>query len=123
MAYRVTAEEVKQIIDTDLTEEEVDPFIQSANVLVTSVMTSSGASDDLLSEIEKWLSAHFVAIRDPRLKQIKIGEITESYYGTSGQGLNHTPYGQQVLMLDYTGSFSNLGKRKASFNVIKEDWS
>lgn len=119
---RVTVEEVRKIIDTDITDNEIQAFIATANSLVDSVLPNQGISEELLIEIEKWLSAHFVSIKDPRLRQLRIGEVTETYYGRGGEGLNHTPYGQQVLLLDYTGSFANLGKRKASFNVVKEKW-
>ena len=64
---RATEAEVKEIIETDRTDEQVTPFLKAANLLVTDVLTGLGYSDDLLKEIERWLAAHFVAIRDPRM--------------------------------------------------------
>lgn len=119
MTHRVTQEEVKAIIPTEI--EDISPFIQTAHVLLNKTLASE-TDDELLKEIEKWLSAHYVAIADPRVRQIKIGDVTETYYGRSGEGLSHTPYGQQVLALDTTGSFALLSKTKASFGVIKEKW-
>lgn len=116
---RVTSEEVKEIIDTEL--EDLSSFIQTAHLMVNKVL-SSETDEDYLKEIEKWLSAHFVAIRDPRVRVIKVGETSETYFGKSGEGLSASPYGQQVLSLDITGAFANASKSKASFGIIKEDW-
>jgi len=117
---RVTGAEVLAIIDTELTAIEVAPFITVANIIVTNQLTGEHSAD-LLKEIERWLAAHFVAIRDPRAKTEKTGDASTSYYGEAGKGFDHTPYGQQVLALDTTGILASLGKRKAEFRSIDLD--
>ena len=117
---RVTNAEVKEIIDTELTEAQVAPFVEIANLIVTDRLTGEH-STALLKEIERWLAAHFAAIRDPRAKSEKTADASATYYGNAGLGLNHTPYGQQVLAMDTTGILASLGKRKASFRTIDLD--
>lgn len=118
MANRCTGVEVKEILDTILTENEIIPFITASNVTVTAMLSGSGLSSAQLKEIERWLAAHFAAIRDPRISDEKTEEAGATYHGKSDMGLDHTPYGQQVKLLDTTGIMTNLGKRKASVEVL-----
>lgn len=118
MANRCTGVEVLEIIDTTLTENQIAPFITAANVTVTNILSGSGLSSATLKEIERWLAAHFAAIRDPRISREEAEEAEATYHGKSDMGLDHTPYGQQVKLLDTTGTMTNLGKRKASVEVL-----
>jgi len=114
MATRATEAEVKAIIDTDRTVEQVTPFLKVANLLVTDMLTDQEYSDSLLKEIERWLAAHFVAIRDPRTVREKIGEAEDTYQGKFGEGLSGTSYGQQVMLLDYKGVLAEITAAKGS---------
>lgn len=118
---RATEAEVKEIIDTTLTDEQVKPFLTAANLLVTDVLSKEGYGDAILKEIERWLAAHFVAIRDPQMAKEKIGDVNATYHGKSGLGLNHTPYGQQVMILDHHGKLAEISSSKgpAEVKVIK----
>ena len=118
MANRCTGVEVKEILDTALTENQIAPFITAANLTVTNILSGKGLSSATLKEIERWLAAHFAAIRDPRISREKTEEAEALYHGKSDMGLDHTPYGQQVRLLDTTGAMTNLGKRKASVEVL-----
>lgn len=118
MANRCTGIEVKEILDTTLTENEVAPFIIASNATVTAILGSSGLSTAQLKEIERWLAAHFAAIRDPRISREKTEGAEAIYHGKSNMGLDHTPYGQQVKLLDTTGTMTNLGKKKALVEML-----
>lgn len=117
MANRATEAEVKEIIDTDLTTEQVAPFLITANVMVTSVLSDEGYGDSLMKEIEQWLAAHFVAIRDPRIAKEKIDDADATYQGKFGEGLRHTSYGQQVLILDFHGRLAEIASSKGPIEV------
>lgn len=117
MATRATEAEVKEIIDTDRTAEQVTPFLKAANLLITDVLTDQGYGVDLLKEIERWLAAHFVAIRDPRTVREKIGDAEDTYQGKFGEGLSGTSYGQQVMLLDYKGVLAEITKAKGSAEI------
>lgn len=114
---RVTSDEVKQIISTTL---DPTPFIEAANVVVNDRLASESLSVSTLKEIERWLSAHFLAIRSPQKKSQSIDGASETYVlpPVSAEGLKSTPYGQQVLLLDSSGVLTSLGKKKAYFNAI-----
>lgn len=116
MAARVTAEEVKQVIETDLTD--LSGQIASANVMVTALLGSSSLDSAHLKEIERWLAAHFVALKSLQEDTVKLGPIeVKNFTGNKDLGLNQTQWGQQVLFLDTTGAFASLGGKQASFKV------
>lgn len=115
---RVTATEVKGIIDTELTNEAIAVYIESASVLVDSVLGTGTSA--LLKEIERWLSAHMLATtKERQAKSEEADGAKVVYSGYYGDKLSSTTYGQQVLMLDITGKFANLGKRKAMIFAVK----
>ena len=116
MANRVSDSEVKEIIDTDT--DDIAPFIKVANILVTAKLGGQGLSDDQLKEIERWLAAHFVSMRDPRIMSEKTGEASVTYYGKSGLGLDGSQYGQTVKILDTTGILSSIGKMAVKLDVM-----
>ena len=117
MTVRVTATEVKAILDTALDDSVVEVFIDAANLVVTDILGSSTVlSDDQLKEIERWLTAHMIAsTRDPQAASEKTGEANIKYQGVTGKGLDATFYGQQVKLLDTSGILEgSTGKRKAT---------
>jgi len=114
---RTTDSAVKAILDTQL---NTMPFIQTASVLVTTYLVPQGLPESLLAEIECWLAAHLVVIREPRTHQTRLGETAITYDTPQlGLGLESTPYGQTVLTLDVSGTLATLAKAPlpASFAV------
>jgi hypothetical protein len=117
MAARVTQQDVEAILDTDISD--LSPFITAANLTVTKMLSGEDLSDDQLKEIERWLAAHFASIRDPRISAEKTGDAQVTYHGRSDLGLNFTPYGQQVKLLDTTGNLARLGMRRPKFQTVR----
>lgn len=123
---RVTGSEVQEIIDVSAdvltATPDLTPYITAANLLVTDLLGSSTLSSDTLKEIERWLSAHFVAIRDPRRASEKAGSVGESYQYKLGLRLSVTTYGQQAILLDTTGTLADVdengGKRSAQVKAL-----
>lgn len=118
MAYRTTDEAVRGIIELD-DDFDTDPFIETANMVVTDNCTSSGYSDEKLELIERWVSAHFCCVRDPRTRMESVKGITETFEGTSGQKFSSTRYGQQALILDNAGNLKALDKGAGGKPTIK----
>ncbi len=114
---RATEAEVKAIIDTELTEEQVSPYLRTAAVYLDDVLANEGYGEAMLTEIETWYAAHLVAIRDPRVKSESEGDKSTSYHGSSGMGLEHTPYGQQVLRLEHKGILATIDKGQGDAEV------
>ena len=108
--WRVTEAEVEAIIDYDDTIE-LDPFIEVANQLVTELCTDSDYADSRLTEIERWLSAHFYHIRDQHVSAERAGEVGVNYQYKVDLHFNQTKYGQMALLLDTAGNLAQLNKR------------
>lgn len=115
---RVKIHDVKNIIDTGLGDEDIGAFINVAHRVVVDRLTGQGVSEDTLFEIERWLSAHFLAIRDRQVESEKIGnEYSAKYQGKTGMFLSATLYGQMAQDLDTSGKLKEAGKAKANFDV------
>lgn len=118
---RVTAPEVKEILDTNLSDPVIDTFINAANLTVTEILgDDTTLSSDQKKEIERWLTAHLVACTRQQQKQSeKLGEAAVTYQGQTGKGLDATFYGQQVKVLDTTGKIAaRIGKKAVKIHAI-----
>jgi hypothetical protein len=117
---RTTASEVKEIIDTDLSDTIVNAYISGATALVDKVLEDdTEISDDLAEEIERWLAAHMIAAtRERQLESASAGSASAKFQGVTGKGLESTLYGQMVLSLDPTGRFASLGLKRAVMTAI-----
>lgn len=120
MATRTTATEVKQIIDTDLSDTIVDAYITAANAVVTEVLGSDTTiTDTLKEEIERWYAAHLIAVsRERQLVKGEAGPASATYAGAFGAGLKGSTYGQQVEAMDSTGKMAALSRKSASFSAV-----
>ncbi len=122
MGFRITPGEVQAIIDTDVSEFE--PFIQAAENVVTAIVVPAGSLSDIeLKEIERWLAAHFVAIKDQdagMIRELQVGQTIHRYGSQLGKGLEATWYGQQALALDSTLALSTVGQKQAEFRVVTD---
>lgn len=110
MANRTTENAVNAILDTSLELEDLTPFIETANIIVSARCSDSEYSDEELTEIERWLAAHLVCVKDPQIAKEKVGEGDWTYDGKTGMGLDSTRYGQQVRMIDYKGTLAEIDK-------------
>ena len=119
---RTTATNIKKIIEVDTTivpaDADFDPFIDTANEIVTEMCTGDNGpataySVTRLELIERWLAAHFYAIRDPRAKSEKAGSVGVTYQGKVDLNLAVTTYGQQAMMIDTNGGLNRLNTGKS----------
>ena len=119
MTNRIEPNEVRELITT--TKTNLVPYIDAANQLVTELLGTSAFTAARLKEIERWLAAHFIAVSESSggaVVEEETGDTRVKYKESAGENLRLSSYGMQVLMLDTTGIFANLGKRKARFDVI-----
>lgn len=111
--------DVKQIIETDLNDDIIQTYLDSACTLIDTYIGTL-LPDPLLKEIEKWLAAHFLAVsRERQPEQASAGSTSIKYQGATGLGLDATMYGQQVKLLDTTGKLSALGGTRAFIKAVK----
>ena len=121
MAVRVTAAEVKEIMDNCTTSDAiVNTLIGAASAVVDKVFTGDFTmTTAMLKEVERWLTAHMIASTLSRTtSDEKLGDAQVKYTGKWGEGLKSTPYGQMVLTLDVTGKMAKTGKMGVSVYAI-----
>ena len=116
---RTNPTSVKTVLGSDLDDPIVDSYIQVANALVTEKLGSSDLGATRLEMIERWLSAHLIAITRERFAiRETIGEASVQYAGEFGRGLDSTSYGQMVMILDTTGELSKMSKKAVRIIAI-----
>ncbi|MHA1809366.1 MAG: hypothetical protein ACTSYH_03535 [Candidatus Heimdallarchaeaceae archaeon] len=123
MALRVSPSEVKEILydlDSTVTEASIRACILAANLIVTDQL---GSSTDLSSaqkkEIERWLAAHFLSIRDPRIEREWAANVgIHMAVPKLGSGIMGTWYGQQAALLDTSGTLASIGKMTARVETL-----
>lgn len=118
---RVTVSDVKQIINTSLTDAKIITHIQVATELVDEVLSSeTSLTDQMKKWIEMYLSAHFIALSNEgnivggAVLEQEAGDTRVRYSAASVQ-LASTNYGQAAINLDTTGKLARLGKPTARF--------
>lgn len=108
---RTTATAVQGIIEHD-SNISLTPFVEAANNMVTK--HCSGVSDYSAADlelIERWLTAHFYAIRDPRASAERAGKVSQTLKSKVDLGLSVTHYGQMAMQLDWAGGLAALDQR------------
>lgn len=115
MAARTTEQDVLDIMDNALTTVQVTPYLTSANIFVTETLGGTSLSENALTEIERWLTAHFIALSKDRVSthEEASGALIK-YAGMWTTGLEATQYGQNAMMFDTTNTLANLQKGKTS---------
>uniref|UniRef100_A0A6M3IQL8 Uncharacterized protein n=1 Tax=viral metagenome TaxID=1070528 RepID=A0A6M3IQL8_9ZZZZ len=114
---RVTEQDVIKLMDTALTEEEMTPFLELANVQVTASLTGKGLGSEQLKKIELNLAACFACAKDPYVVKQTTGRHTVEYAGKFGDLLRANPYGQIALLLDTSGTLAALTTARSAAKV------
>jgi len=117
-AARTSVALVRDVISTVLADSQINAFINTAHMMVETRLGSKNLDNALLTQIETWLSAHLLSARDQRKKQTKVGDMQVTYQGETGMGLQSTIYGQQVLVLDPTGTMATTSLKRAVIQVV-----
>lgn len=117
---RVTEAQVKDIMEEEVLEKDLTPYIRTANLIVNTHL-SDVYPEELLTEVELWLTAHFASTA--RYRQIQMESVLDSKTAYDKKdnltGLESTTYGQQVNLLDYKSIISNLQKTQVFIKTIK----
>lgn len=120
MAVRTTVDDVRVIMETSLLDAVITKYIVISNHIVDEYLLAASLSDTILEEIECWLTAHLIAYTKDRTTETeKLGEAAVKYTGKFDKGLQGTPYGQMVLVLDSSGILASTGKRKAWMTAVE----
>ena len=95
-------------VDDDIWD---DVFVTTASVLVdrlVSVNDDATITDDIFTNIETYLAAHFYALRDPQYQFKSTGKAQATFQGQTGKGLDLTWWGQTAKVLDPTGLLESI---------------
>ena len=134
MAVRTTYAAVALIVEVDAEiSTDLAPFIEVASQMVTDICTDYDPAYDAtkLELIERWLAAHFYAIRDQRRDMEKAETVSRSFQYKVDLALDQTIYGQQAKIIDHLGGLAALdgrvkrGKAKVTPGVMwagTTDW-
>lgn len=115
---RITVDDLTDIFDTILTESQLSAFINTAHNLIQANLLSSGLGETILTEIHKYLAAHFASLRDLRLQKERVADVSYDYQGKTDMGFRSTLYGQMALALDTSGKLASLALKPATFLVF-----
>lgn len=122
---RTNAADVKVLLGDcgdNIDDAIVTAIIADASMVVNSVLAECTIlSDEELTGIEKWLTAHMIASSGlcRQTTEETLGEASVKYAGEWGKKMESTSFGQMVLTLDRCGAFANTGKRAATMRAIK----
>jgi len=115
------ADSVREIIETDLTDAQINAFVNIAyNVtrLISGSLGSCGGSS-MECTIMELLAAHFITLREGSAKSESVGgEWSITYRGSDGLGLDASLYGQNAKAIDCSGKLAKLGLKKAQLKSI-----
>jgi len=115
------ADSIRELIDTDLTDGQINHAINIAyNItrLVSGKLGSCGGSS-MECTLMELLAAHFITLREGSPKSESIGgEYSITYRGSDGLGLSASLYGQNALAVDCSGKLAKLGLKRAQFKSI-----
>jgi hypothetical protein len=128
MSARVSAVEVREVMDVAAELTNLTPYINLANRFTTATLASAGLIEAVLKDIELMLSCHFITLRDPRVASEGVATVSQSFQYSVGKGLEASMYGQQAMMIDTSGTLFRLNKKggtqSATFKSIihETDW-
>jgi hypothetical protein len=121
---RVTPAEVKVIVATSLADPIVQVWIDAANTVVNNNVECINGTEAELTQIELYLSAHFVAMLDPSTRgyvtKDKIANAFETEYSDPAaiaNTIDNTVYGTTANMLS-NGCLANASDRAISLCAL-----
>lgn len=118
---RTDVDQVNHIMETSLTDNQIRPIIEQANRIVTSKIGGEGLTDELLKDIETWMTAHLIALGKERQPlEERVGDIWLKFNENPAGFFNATTYGQTCLMLDTSGKLQAASMKKISFTAIQQ---
>ncbi|MFP4047483.1 MAG: hypothetical protein ACLFT4_06955 [Bacteroidales bacterium] len=116
-----TPNDIKLIIDTDMEDDDISGYIDSASALIETWFSGVSASTTMLKEVERWLAAHLIAMsKERQVKEEGAGGAYVRYSGIFGTGLKTTSYGQTAIEIDSTNTLKSISGKKLKCFAIKE---
>ncbi|MGI9502902.1 MAG: hypothetical protein ACR2RE_07595 [Geminicoccaceae bacterium] len=114
---RATLAEVRALLAPQgitIDDPDLTALLTTASTLVDTELLAFGLADALLTEIEKYLAAHFTVLREltAGISRESADDAAVTYtVGQAGftEDLKATHFGQVAIALDTTGTLRNAG--------------
>ncbi len=102
----------------EIDDEDLDSALTTATRFVDAQLADTSLTDALLIEIETYLTAHLVVLRDlpAGIEEQTIDRDQEKF--STAEGLTRTHFGQVAITLDVTGTLSNAGQPAPTLMVL-----
>lgn len=118
---RATDADVRALVEMR-SEVSTTPFITSASVYAGQFLAGKGLSEELLTQLEIYIAAHFAVLAVERGGLLKdtMGESSSTYKQPSNRlkGFESTGFGQAAITMDPSGTLSQASLLDAQFQVI-----
>lgn len=114
----VNPNQVKNVIETELSDSEIEGAISTAVTIVQNYLSSASLVAEIEVEITMYLAAHFIALRDRTvmIKEEKIGDASVTYEVGSPQesffSFKSTKWGATAVALDSSNILGQLGQKQ-----------
>jgi hypothetical protein len=114
MIPKISYDEVVLLYQTDLTEAQVQAYIDFAHAILQEYLEGQGISEEVLHQIELFLTIHTIVTTQERPETlVKAGPTEVRWANIFTQGLGSTTWGQMAKVLDGTNTLATLdGTRK-----------
>lgn len=118
---RPAASDVRVVIETSLSDLQIEGLITEAVLMVEKCVSSYEAERQ--KAIVRWVTAYLIDnIRNQGgggVQSDSLGDASRSYFsGALGEGLAENGYGLKAIALDPSGCLMRIGKSKATIEVI-----
>ncbi|OQX65415.1 MAG: hypothetical protein B5M51_00795 [Anaerolinea sp. 4484_236] len=120
-AANINADDVREIMDTDLSDARINAFINLAYRMIQRIDGELGdcGGDDTFDAIHVLVTCHLITSNEQVVATEKIGDTSVTYHAAAkGTGLNATFYGQQAIDMDCSGMLSSANKPKVSLEAV-----
>ncbi len=125
----VTVDDVKEVYDPGLSDEQMESFLETAQMVVDEQLSSCGMSQARLDKITVYLTLHFAETSATAadglpgtLRRSKLGEADESYAVPTGSDMQSayrgSRWGQLAIALDLCNKLIATAELKAQFRVV-----
>ena len=115
----VTPDEVRGIINTDLTDEQIQNYITTAELLVNTYFADCDYSDEVIHQMELYMTAYLInnatttSNQSTGIQSEKVGdaEVTYAEVKSGAQDLSGDLYGKVIVMFDTNNCLQNKKQR------------
>ena len=112
---RTTPSDVKEILDTTLSDATIQAYIDVANDVVDTIVSTGTVDSDTATRIEKFYTAHLATAQEREASDRSAGNRSVSYEGFDTEG--QSSYFEIANSLDPTGTITATTKRKANLST------